>query len=167
MATYTLIDSYTVGSGGVSDVTFSSIPATYTDLYLNISARGSLASAFYGMNLTLNGSASSFTGKQLEGSGAAASSASVTRNIGTHNGNGSTASTFSNAGVYFTNYASSTLNKSYSVDSASETNATTAYVDLQSGLWSNTAAITSLSVAMSAGNIVEFSSFYLYGIKNS
>ena len=30
--TYVLIASNTVGSGGASSVTFSSIPATYTDL---------------------------------------------------------------------------------------------------------------------------------------
>ena len=32
MATEVLLDSYTVGSGGISSVTFSNIPQTYTDL---------------------------------------------------------------------------------------------------------------------------------------
>jgi hypothetical protein len=34
MATYTLINSVTVGSGGAANIEFTSIPATYTDLNL-------------------------------------------------------------------------------------------------------------------------------------
>ena len=41
MPTYAenLIGSVTVGAGGSSTITFSSIPSTYTDLVLRISAR--------------------------------------------------------------------------------------------------------------------------------
>jgi hypothetical protein len=39
--TYTLINSsVTVGSGGAADIEFTSIPATYTDLLLVLSGRG-------------------------------------------------------------------------------------------------------------------------------
>ena len=37
--TYTLISSVTVGAGGASSMTFSSIPQTYTDLVIKVSGR--------------------------------------------------------------------------------------------------------------------------------
>jgi hypothetical protein len=37
--TYTLISSVTVGSGGAANMGFTSIPATYTDLLVKLSAR--------------------------------------------------------------------------------------------------------------------------------
>ena len=37
--TYKAISTVTVGSGGAASITFSSIPATYTDLVLKISGR--------------------------------------------------------------------------------------------------------------------------------
>jgi hypothetical protein len=45
--------------------------------------------------------------------------------------------------------------------------ATTIYATLVSVLWSNTAAINSITLTDDAGNYVSGSSFYLYGIKNS
>ena len=42
MATYTLISSVTVGAGGASSIDFTSIPSTYTDLLVKISARSTL-----------------------------------------------------------------------------------------------------------------------------
>jgi hypothetical protein len=49
-----------------------------------------------------------------------------------------------------------------------ETNATTAYMYLAAGLWSDTSAITSISVTSNtAATILEHSSASLYGIKNS
>jgi hypothetical protein len=165
--TFTLIASNTVGSGGVSSVTFSSIPATYTDLIIKASIRTDNASNLTGL-ITLNGSSSSFTYRQIEGNGTNAVSYNGTTNAtNTGNGTGTTASTFSSFEFYFPNYAGST-NKSFSVDSVTENNATTAYADMSAILWSNTAAITSISLAPgSTANFAQYSTFYLYGIKNS
>ena len=44
MSTFVLIEKYTVGAGGVSSVTLGSggtIPQTYTDLVVKVSARSS------------------------------------------------------------------------------------------------------------------------------
>jgi hypothetical protein len=165
--TMTLISSNTVGSGGISSVTFSSIPATYTDLVVKASLRTDNASNLTGL-ITFNGSSSSFSFRQLEGNGASVASYNGTTNAtNTENGTGTTASTFSSFEFYIPNYAGST-NKSFSVDSVTENNATTAYQDLSANLWSNTAAITSISLAPgSTANFVQYSTFYLYGIKNS
>lgn len=165
--TYTLIASNTLSTTAAS-VTFSSIAATYTDLLLKYSARDNQPGATANDNtLQFNGSASNFTGKRLLGSGSAASSSTLTNYPGSSTSAGSTVSTFCNNEIYIPNYTSANY-KSYSVDSVTENNATEAYQIIFAGLWSNTAAINSISiVAPATYPFVQYSTFYLYGIKNS
>jgi hypothetical protein len=162
--TYTLISSNTVGSGGVASVTFSSIPDTYTDLKLSYSMRNT---AFWS-SISFNGSSASFSSRWLNGSGTAVNSSTRTDNTEFVLGELSTytANTFTNGDIYIPNYAGAN-NKSFSIDAVNENNATTAYQHFGAGLRSNTAAITSITITPSAGNILEYSTFYLYGIKNS
>ena len=171
--TMTLIGSpVVVGSGGVSSVTFSSIPATYTDLIIKMSARVSYAASRMNVNLQLNGSSASiYSNIVLSGSGGSTSSGS--NYTGTNeiyldeiNANTSTANSFSNVEIYFPNYTSS-ANKSLSADSVYENNATEAYQVFTAGLWSSTAAITSINLAPGAGSFAQYSTFYLYGVSNS
>jgi hypothetical protein len=165
--TYVKIASVSVGSGGAANITFSSIPATYTDLVVKISGRS--ASATFGtdgITLEINGSASNFSSRQLAGDGSFASSASRTSNyIGALLDNaGATANTFTNTEIYFPNYAGATA-KSFSLDSVAENNATVAEADLVAGLWNNTAAINSLTFkTITANNFVQYSTATLYGI---
>ena len=164
--TYTLISSVTVGAGGASSIDFTSIPATYTDLLVKLSSRNtSTGGAIY---LRFNGSTSSYTVRYLEGNGAAASSGtdSTYLYVSELNTSSTTASTFSSADIYIPNYAGST-NKSVSADSVSENNATTAYAGIYAGLWSNTSAITQVTLYPSANTFAQYSTAYLYGIKNS
>ena len=86
--------------------------------------------------------------------------------IGQVNGATATANTFANVSIYIPNYTSANY-KSVSIDAVTENNATTAYAFLSAGLWSNTAAITSATITNSSGNYVQYSTAYLYGIKNS
>ena len=170
--TFELIASSTVGSGGASDITFSSIPSTYTDLLVDISVRTSQANTSRTLYLRVNGSSTSWTQRSVYGTGSAAGSDSTTGYgstflyCGECNGSTSTASTFTNTQVYATNYAGST-NKSFSVDSAQENNATGAFLTMMAGLWSNTSAITSILIAPDAGSFVQYSTAYLYGVKNA
>jgi hypothetical protein len=164
--TYQLIEAQTLGSSAAS-VTFSAIPATYTDLVAKFSIRQTAAFPFSTVQLKFNGSTTSFTVKYLEGDGAiAASGASPARYVQYANASTSTANTFSNGELYIPNYAGSNY-KSHSIDAVSEQNAATAYTDLVAGLWSNTAAITQLDFIPASGNFAQYSTFYLYGIKNS
>ena len=72
--TYTLISSNTLTSSAAS-VTFSSIPATYTDLVLRISARSDRVSTTDRLRLTFNSdTATNYSNITLVGDGAAASS---------------------------------------------------------------------------------------------
>jgi hypothetical protein len=165
--TYTLIEGKTLGSSTAS-VTFSSIPQTYTDLLLKVSARSDWSNAINSDSLIVrpNGSSSNLNSIRLYGSGSAAGSDT---NDGVNfiaNAN-STASTFGSTEIYIPNYTLSNY-KSISSDSASETNATTVYMGLFATLWSNTAAITSIQLLPQNGtNLVQYSTFYLYGISNS
>jgi hypothetical protein len=160
--TYVALATQTLGSAAAS-VTFSSIPQGYTDLKLIITARNATAS-LTGMYIAFNGSTSGFTNKLLEGNGSSAASASLARYIGVENSGSATANTFSNGEVYIPNYAGST-NKSFSADNVSENNGTAAYASLNAGLWSSTAAITSISLDIFTGqNFAQYSTATLYGI---
>ena len=161
--TFELIASSTVGSGGAASIGFTSIPSTFTDLCLKLSLRPN-ASSNSDLYITFNGSASNFTGRYLQGNGASAVSGSLSQYIGTSMGQ--TASTFTNGEIYIPNYASSN-NKSFSVDFLAENNATTAFANLIAGLWSNSAAINSISIASGSLDIVQYSTAYLYGVKNA
>jgi len=163
-----LITSVTVGSGGAASVTLpatGTIPSTYTDLKVVYSARVTQASIAVGIAFTFNSSTSNFSSKILYGSGSSAVSVSSTRYAGSVPGSTATASTFSNNEVYIPNYTSSNF-KSYSIDSVTENNATESYAYIAAGLWSDTAALTSLTLTPDNGNFVEGSTFYLYGISN-
>jgi hypothetical protein len=168
--TMTLIGSpITVGSGGATSVTFSSIPATYTDLIVKASVRTNIGGGqiYDSMDIAFNGVTTNITAKQLQGTGASAASTSPTQIESIVDGGSATANTFANLEYYIPNYTSSNY-KSASLDVVMENNATTAYMRLTAGLWSNTAAITSVGFTLpNSTSFVQYSTFYLYGIKNS
>ena len=167
--TFELIASSTVGSGGsTAAINFTSIPSTYTDLCLVASLRttATLSDGWNDIRLTINGSNSSITGKQLYGTGSAAASNSPTLGgiFGTHAS--MTSNTFSNASLYIPNYAGNT-NKSFSVDSVTEQNATSALADLYAGLWSSTSVINAIGLETISAFFVQYSTAYLYGVSNA
>jgi hypothetical protein len=167
--TYTLLETITVGAAGASSVTFNSIPPTgYTDLVIKGSIRTSDSGTEGSLCIGFNGSTANFTLTMLRGSGAAASSFTRTtfseNRISYINAVGGTASTFANVEIYVPNYTAA-VNKSISVDGVQEANATTAYSVLTAGLWSSTAAITSLNFTVgTAANFAQYSTFSLYGV---
>lgn len=165
--TFIKISSVTVGSGGAATISFTSIPQTYTDLKLVISARSTRATNADDMILTLNSSTANFTGKYLNGNGSNGNTGTFLRFAGTIPGTSSSASVFGNGELYIPNYASSNF-KSYRVDSVSENNGVEAYQMMIAGLWSDTAAITSVGLSSNNGaNFAEYSTATLYGIKSS
>lgn len=165
--TYTLISSVTVGSGGASSIDFTSIPATYTDLCLKVSTRDTGAFNYRDLRIGFNGVTTNLSGRILYGDGSTTGSYSVTSGLlAWDNSANSTANTFSNLEYYIPNYAGSN-NKSFSVDSVTENNATAVTTNISAGLWSSTAAINQITLTPLAGNLVQYSTATLYGIKNS
>lgn len=162
MPTFTQIGSaVTVGAGGATSITFSSIPSTYTDLVCLVSGRGT---GVY-LNIYPNGSTSNLTGRYLYSSGSSPASGSLNP-IMYLNESGQTANTFSSSQIYIPNYAGSTF-KSISVESVQENNATGAQMIIHAGLWSSTAAITSLVLTVDQNAISQHTTAYLYGVSNA
>jgi len=169
--TMTLIGSpITVGSGGASNLTFTSIPATYTDLILKFSLRYGDYSSWNYAYIQLNSTAGAIKTISGNGSGSSAGSSNITTNLRIDfvPGTGQTSNTFSNAELYIPNYTTSNA-KSVSLDYVSESNATTAYSELGAGLFSTvTSAVTSISLLVDGSwNFAQYSTAYLYGVSNS
>jgi hypothetical protein len=170
--TFTLISAVTVGAGGAATIEFTSIPSTYTDLQVVYSVRESQTAAMLDLNFYFNNSTSGYSEKMLYGSASAGSGSASTSgglfNWGVGTGSNATANTFASGQFYIPNYAGSN-NKSLGGDYVGETNATAANFNAHSGLWSNSAAITSIQIKpqSSSGTLVQYSTAYLYGIKNS
>ena len=167
--TFTKIASVSVGAGGASSIDFTSIPATYTDLCVKLSGRSARAAQQAdNLFITFNSTTSGYTMRALTGNGSSAGSVSYSSRYASFaiDAAGSTSSTFSNHEIYIPNYAGANY-KSYSADSVSENNASNAQSDLIAGLWSNTAAITSISLLPEVSTWVQYSTATLYGIKNS
>jgi len=173
MATYTLISSNVLASNAAS-VTFSAIPATYTDLVLRFSVRSTFAGANIGTYYTLNSDTSSLysetfmfgTGTTVTSSRNSGVASSV--NSTSVNGSTSTASTFTSLELYLPSYTSTT-SKPWSLFNAREDNsATVNCIQAMAGLYRNTSAITSITITPTgASSYVTNSSFYLYGISNA
>ena len=168
--TFTLIKTYTIGSGGTSTVTFSSIPTggTYTDLLLKCCARSTNASTYNTLGVVFNSdTTSSYSYRMAYVDGSTATSANQPSNNKLEwfyaNGNSTTTNTFANCEVYIPNAFGSTY-KSVSIDSAVENNATAVITDICAGLWSKTAAINQMDITINAGSIAQYSTFSLYGI---
>jgi hypothetical protein len=157
-----LIESKTLGTAAAS-IEFTSIPQDGTDLLVLISARSDTNTGSKALYVAFNGSSSNFTTRSLVGSGSASSSStSSTGYVGQNTQGGDTANTFSNASLYVPNYTAAT-NKSYSSDAVTENNATAAWAIFTAGLWSQTAAITSLRIS-SDSDLVTGSTISLYKI---
>ena len=165
--TYKLIASSTVGSGGASDVTFSSIPSTYTDLLIQASVRSTEVDNASSFRCYFNGDTSQSV-LELRAIGTTPASYSVSyAQTGYVAASQSTTNSFGSATIYIPNYTSSNF-KSVSADvvQASST-ASENYAVFSAKLWSSTSAITSVTLKTGLGTLVQYSSFYLYGIKNS
>lgn len=165
--TMTLIETISLGSAA-ANITFSSIPATYTDLFLVLSGRSSRTGyADDEVLVRFNGSTTGYSYKELQGNGSSATSFGNTNNAiyrGAVTAANATSNTFSNNSYYIPNYAGAT-NKSVSLDTTAENNATGTRMVIIAGLWSNTAAITSISLTPEVGpNFITGSTASLYGI---
>ncbi len=166
--TMTLIASYEAPSN-VGSINFSSIPSTYTDLVLNFSTRSNStdgADAFDTV-IRFNNATTNLNFLSIRGDGSGVNANALTdRMLRTTDPSNYTASTFSNVSIYLPNYSNSSYNKSFSVDSVIENNATGSAQILIAGLWSQTTAINQLTL-VPVGNFVQYSSAYLYGIVSS
>ena len=164
---YTLIETVTVGSGGASSIEFTGIAAEAgADLELVISGRSVLGTAIRGINLYFNNdTAANYTRSRLVGEGASpvigtGPHTDSVLEMGWMSAAGTTTSTFGNAKIHISNYASSSAKVATSF-AASENAAADANLSMHAHTWSGTAAISSILMTTS-GDIAEHSTASLY-----
>lgn len=165
-----------VGSGGVSSVTFSNIPNTYKHLQVRGIAQ-TLANTFIedGKIQFNSDTGSNYIRHALMGNGASASSYSTSSTgilvdamvSGTVSG---TASIFAASIIDILDYTNTNKYKTIRVLNGADFNGTPfagngGRITLTSGLWLNTAPITSITIAGNSTNLQQYSRFSLYGIR--
>lgn len=159
-ATYEPISTTTLGTAAAS-ITFSSIPATYTDLRLTLV--NPLGAASYYLYFRLNSdSAANYSRTILYGTGGSAlSSTSTADNFALLGYLTTTQPTFQTLDIF--SYAGST-NKTWLITSSQDANGS-GEVRAQVGLWRSTSAITTLAISRQTGNLDIGTTATLYGIK--
>jgi len=171
--TFVSIATVTVGSGGAANIEFTSIPGTYTDLYIVLSTRTNRSNEVDAFSLVVNNdtTAANYTMRNLFGVGSGTPSSNTfntyNEEVAYTSGNNATASTFGNASFYIPNYTVSQY-KSVSVDSVGENNATLARMNISAYIWKSNSAITALKFIPITGTLLQqYSTATLYGIKNT
>jgi hypothetical protein len=155
-STYEKIATNTLGSSQ-SSVTFSSIPATYTDLIIIIDGIMSNASE---LRYRFNGdSGSNYSFTQLFGSGSAVSTGTNPNRV--YGRIGSTRTTQTVQIGQINNYSNTTTFKTVLSRESTAGSAVQAFV----GLWRSTSAINEILFNAETGTFSSGTTFTLYGIK--
>lgn len=161
------IATVSVGAGGSSSISFSSIPSTYKHLQI----RATLLTSLYANNnaLRFNGdTGANYSLHELYGDGGSAGSLASTNSTFAAAGFNPDAT---NTGCYIVDildYAETSKYKTTRTLWGFDRNGS-GYIGLSSGSWRNTSAITSITVyATGSGTTLnQYSSFALYGIKGA
>ncbi len=177
------ISTVTVGSGGTSSVSFTSIPATYTHLQIRALSKSNqtgTSGEFEGLSLRFNSdSGSNYAYHYTRGNGTSVSSGNASSqtfmSIGLQpdTGYSSASSMFAGHILDIVDYANTnkykTLRGLGGYDS-NNTGTNTGVVNITSGLWMSTSAITSITLTSGGSfnrGFTEYTQFALYGITGS
>ena len=174
---YESIATVTVGAGGSSTVTFSSIPSTFKHLqvrYIAQTNRATYGVESFKINVG-NGSidtGSNYTRHVLIGDGSSASATadvSQTRWEGSNDFGTTTGGTFGVGVIDFLDYANTskykTMRKLGGVDVNGTVGGVGGNASLISSAWMSTSAINIITIAAVTNTLQQYSSFALYGIK--
>lgn len=154
-------------STATASITFSSIPATYTHLQIRGIARGGSGSAAIRIRCNAD-TATNYAAHELYGDGASAGAyaeSGVSSGFADYFGPSSAGANIFGVGVIdildYTN-----TNKKTTIRSLSGyDNNGSGGIALSSTLWNDTPAVTSITLFYASTNLVQYSSFALYGIK--
>ena len=163
---YESIATVTVGSGGSSSISFTSIPSGYKHLQV----RGIFLYSNTGDNLYMtynSGSFSNVRSHYMFGNGSTVTAGTDTTNGGVISINGGNSSTAFEAVIYdFLDYTDTNKTHTLRYLNGHDINAAGGVMALGSAIATNQSAITGLSFQFAGGsNFREFSQFALYGIK--
>jgi hypothetical protein len=167
--TIELIESITLSSD-TANVTFSSIPQDYDDLYITCFSRTTRSSSNDGVIARFNGAASdtNHSSRSIVGDGSSTYSFSQAYvRVGYATAATTLANTFGSSEMYITGYSGSNV-KSMSSFGAQENNTTASDMGATAGLWNSTDPISSIEIRPLTGpNFTASSTFELYGIKDA
>jgi hypothetical protein len=176
---YESIQTVTVGSGGSSSITFSSIPSTYTHLQIRLITKSANTAinwdSFY---MTFNSDTdANYSSHSLRGSGASVSASSQTSAsnilVGYQNDNGYTSGIVSPFIIDILDYKNTNKFKTTRTFGGFDSNnvgngGEVGQIALTSGNWRSTTAISSIQLFAGGGrNTAQYSVFALYGIKGA
>jgi hypothetical protein len=167
---YDSIATTTVGAGGASTITFSSIPSTYRHLQIRVNARSTYAGTGDGYLLKFNGvGGTSYAYHLLIGNGSTASAGSNTSVGYIVSGDlpaaTETANIFGSLVVDVLDYANTNKYKTTRSLSGDDRNGSGS-VRFISGLFMDTTAISSATLTLlNGGNFAQYTSAALYGIR--
>lgn len=147
-----------------SSIEFTSIPQGYTDLKVVISSRINYTGYWVGLLGQFNSSSTGYSYRRLYGYGGSTAASDTAATFGMSQGTSSTANAFASSELYIPNYTSSN-NKSFSIEGLSEENGANGLAILVAGLWSNTSAITSITLTSDvSAPFLANSTATLYGV---
>jgi hypothetical protein len=170
---YESIQTVTVGAGGQSSISFTSIPSTFTHLQIRAIIKDNRASTTSDNNFLRfnNDTTSNYNAHQIIGNGSAASAGTTGTDTAalytTVPGASIGASIFNVTIVDILDYASTNKYKVLRSLNGYDSNGD-GTVRFTSGLWMSTAAINRIDLLTNTGatsTIQQYSSFALYGIK--
>lgn len=175
--TYTLIQTYTLATDTANGVTFSAIPATYTHLIINFSARDTRVDSVDDLRIAINGNSGSYKNVRLYGANGGTGSDGGTGVNNTYFGFGTAAnaptSTFGNGTMLFPTYTSNTAKN------GTQNSGAVGYVTGSSGYQLGpvsiaspvTDPITSITISgynsVSSGTLAAGSRLSLYGLTSA
>lgn len=170
---YESIATVTVGAGGQSSISFTSIPSTFKHLQVRLIARSNRASFTQDIiRIRYNSdTGSNYAYHMVEGTGvnpASTNSGSSTASpwLMFTGGATATASVFNGAVIDILDYTNTNKNTTTRALQGLDQNTSDSRVGLASILWNNTAAVTSLEISPIYGTgFVEYTHAALYGIK--
>jgi hypothetical protein len=167
---YESIATVTVGSGGSSSISFSSIPSTYKHLQIRGILRTVDTGTWNNQGMRFNSdTGSNYAFHTLYGDGsnasaAATASASSLNDFMRAASNSLTAGIFGAAVVDILDYANTNKYKTVRVLAGGDSNGA-GMTGITSGLWMSTSAINSVTIIPSGGTAIQYSTFALYGVK--
>ena len=159
------IATVTVGSGGSSTITFSSIPSTYKHLQIRIIARSAYSGASDYMTLTAPSAGTWYHQLYGDGSSAGAVAGNYLKLVTLMPAATSTASVFGTSIVDILDYANTNKTKTMRSLNGYDANGS-GRLGLYSANIDTTTAISTITLASDNGaNFAQYSHFALYGIK--
>lgn len=169
---FSQLNEIIVGAGGVASIDFQAIPQTYDDLLIEMVGRGDTAATAVALVAQFNGdAAANYDGQRLRGFGttvaASESLGAGSAQVGELTGATADAGSPGAVSIRIPGYARTAFHKTLQSSYSNKRTTTSGNLHMghHAGFWRSTAAITRVTLAPTAGNLVEGTRAVLYGLR--